>query len=340
MTEINPAAYQGRNPSQNLADPARVTTFTEPPGFWRALALDVLGVAAALFFGYSYFRYLTTGFSAWYILGGLLIFATISVIQSFLASSISRRLLVILAEVIAMVAVFVFYDDVIIVIVAGAVTFIVLSWGFISSRSEIRNEMEIRFFTASRGVLGRVTTAALLFLLIVYAPVAQGEGNFIPRESFRALFSWSASFLDNIYPGVSFNGTFNAFAESFAKAELAHNPTFATLPPEGQNAAVEQAAAGLSTSIAQATGIKPAPNEPVSDVAYDYVAAMLANWKNQFKDQFLIVWIIVLFLILRTLGFLFVWFAQFVSLAVYEILLAAKFMRIEGVPQTKETIFY
>ena len=39
-------------------------------------------------------------------------------------------------------------------------------------------------------------------------------------------------------------------------------------------------------------------------------------------------------------AFVFVWAAQLVALVVYEILIAAGFMSIEGVPQTKETLRY
>lgn len=338
---INPAIYtEQRGPNQNLVEQTKASHFGEPPGFWRAFVLDCLSVASAASFGYSYFLYLTAGLSAWYIVSTLITFGVLSVLQAFLAKQVTRRILVIVAETLAMSIVFVFYDAPIVVFVAGVVTFVTLLWGFLSSRSEINNEVEVRFFKASRGVLGRVTTAALLFLLIVYAPLAQGQGIFIQRESFRTLFSWSTEFLSGVYPSVYLKGTFQNFAEKFARAELEHNPEFANLPAAGQNAAVEQAVASISAGVEQATGVKPVPDEPVSDVAYAYVVSTLTNWKKQFQDQFLVAWVVVLFLVLRTVGFLFVWLMQFIALAVYEILLAAKFMRIEGVPQTKETIRY
>lgn len=339
--EINPATFTGvKAPSQNLIDPTKITEFSEPPGFWKALILDCLSVASALFFGYSYFRYLTDGFSLWFTGSALLIFSILSVLQVFLTKEVKQRSLIILAESFVMVVPFIFYDDWHVPLIAGLVVFIALLWGYLGSKAEAENEVEIHFFKTTRNVLGKVTTAAILFFLIVYAPQAQGQGIFIPRSSFRTLFTWTASSLRSFYPGVAFGGTFGDFASSFVKAELSNNPTFNTLDPAAQTVAVDQGAKQLSGSVKQATGIAPLPNEPVSDVAYDYTVAMLANWKNQFKDQFLIVWVIALFLIFRTIGFIFVWIMQLISLAVYELLIASGFMHIDGIPQTKEVVKY
>jgi hypothetical protein len=338
--EINPATFTGpQNQNQNLVELTKVSVST-PPGFWRALILDFLSVAAALFFGYSYFLYLTTGLSPWYTVAGLTSFAVLSALQVFLAQGIGRRVLIILAEAAAMVVAFAFYINLQVVLIAGGIVFVVLFWGYFAGRMEVGNEVEIHFFKATASAIGKVTTAAILFLLIVYAPQAQGQGIFIPRASFGTLFDWSSGALNSLYPGVTFNGSFGAFATSLAKQELANNPAFLQLSPAEQSAAVTQATAQLSNGILKTTGVAPTSDEPVSDVAYNYILAMLKNLQNQFQSQFLIVWVIALFLIFRTVGFIFVWVAQFISLIVYEILLAAGFMRIEGVPQTKETIRY
>lgn len=339
--EINPATFTGpQNQDQNLVDIAKVSGVATPPGFWRAITLDALGFASALFFGYSYFLYLTMGFSPWYTVAGLVLFTVFSALQVFLAQSAGRRVLLILAEAVAMVAAFAFYDSLIVVSVAGLLVFLSLLWGFLSGRGEVRNEVEIHFFKATAGVVGKVTTAAILFLLIVYAPQAQGQGAFLPRASFRTLFDWSASALNHLYPGVTLNDSFGTFAKDFIKQELASNPAFTRLNPTEQDAAVAQAVTSFSGNIQKVTGVAPTSTEPVSDVAYDYILATLRNWQDRFQGQFLIVWVVVLFLVFRTLGFIYVWVAQFITLIIYEILLAAKFMRIEGVPQTKEVLRY
>lgn len=339
--EINPAKLTNQTQqSQNLVSPIRISFPARQPGFWKSIALDFISVCAALFFGGSYFYYLTVGISPWFVFGGSLLFAACAVLQVFLAQKIVRRVLVMLGETIALIVCFVFYDDWRVVLVAGAVTLVVLMWGYFTSRAELQNEMEIRFFKVTRGVLGHVTTAVLLFMILVYAPQAEGSGIFVPRESFRTLFSWTANFFENLYPGVTFNDSFANFSGEFAKAELRDNPTFLSLSQPEQNAAIEQAVSQLSGSVEKTTGVAPAPTESVSDVAYNFIVATLTHWKNQFQGQFTIIWVIVLFLIFRTIGFVFIWIAQFVSLIIYELLLALGFMRIDKVTQTKEMTAY
>lgn len=163
---------------------------------------------------------------------------------------------------------------------------------------------------------------------------------FIPKAGFETIFQWSSGYLNSLYPGVIFDGTFHDFADTFSMTELSNNPTFSTLAPAAQSAVIDEAVKELSASVTQATGVAPLPSESMSDVAYAYVTGTFAHWKNQFKGQFTIVWVIALFLIFRTAGFVFIWVAQFISLLVYEALLALGFMHVDGVPQTKEFVRY
>ncbi len=240
-----------------------------------------------------------------------------------------------------MTAAFAFFDSILVVSIAAGLVFLSLLWGYLAGRAEMKNQVELGFWKISSGTVGKVATAAILFLLVVYAPQAQGQGIFLPRSSFRTFFSWSSGALDRLYPGVAFNDSFGKFATGFARQELSDNPSFERLSPAEQQAVVAQAASSIASNVAKATGgAAPASNASMSDVAYDYIVSTLRNWQNTFKSRFLIVWVIVLFLVFRTLGFIFVWVVQLLGIIVYEILLAAKFMRIEGAPRTKETIVY
>ncbi len=341
MAELNPAALTNQQPQgQNLVNLTKAELSSEPPGFWRALVLDCLGVAAALFFGYSYFRYLTVGASPWYILIGLVIFSLTSGLQMFLEKSVWRRTGIIVGESVAMVIAFAFYDAIPVVLVVGGILVALLLWGYLEGRFEVQNEVEIHFFKATRGAIGKIASGAILFFLIVYAPQAQGKGIFIPRSSFRTLFAWSANVFDNAYPNLTLNGTFGDFAKGFARAEFENNPSFAALPASAQDQALNQAVAQFSASVKESTGVAPSPTTPMSDIAYDYIVATLAGWQDKFPNQFVVIWVVVLFLVFRFVGYLFVFFVQLLLLLVYEGLLATGFMRIEGVPQTKETVQY
>ncbi len=326
-------------PDQNLIS-TKTVSFGRPPGYWKSIMLDFLSVFAALAFGYVYFRYLTVGISPWYVIGTFFVFSALSVLQVFLARNIVRRTFIVLAEAIALVAPFVFYDDWQIVALTGAVAFVVLIWGYFISHSEAHNSLELQFFRISRNVLGKVVTAAIVFMILVYAPQVDGRGTFFPQANFKTFFDWAAGSLSGFYPGISFTGSFGQFAGDVAKSELQKNPTFSTLSPQAQDAAIAQASTQLAQGVANTTGIVPAPSDLMSTVVYNYIVAALSGWRNRFQSQFIFIWAIVLFLALRTIGVVFVWAAQLVSLVVYEILLAAGFMHIEKAAQTQEIVQY
>jgi len=162
----------------------------------------------------------------------------------------------------------------------------------------------------------------------------------LSRESFRSLFTWSAGFLTNVSPNLDLNSSFGDFAKNFVSAELNNNPSYSALTPTAQTQVLNQAVTQFSQNIAQTIGTAPSSSTPMSDVAYDYIVATIVSWQSKFSSQFLIVWVIVLFLIFRVLSFIFIIITQLIMVLVYESLLAIGFMRIEGVPQTKETVEY
>lgn len=310
------------------------------PGFWRAAVLDLLSILSAFFFGYAYFRYVTTGLSLWYLAVLFLVFAALSALQIFLGKSVGRRTLVVIAEGIGIVAPFVFYDNLTTVVVAGVVVVVLLFAGYLWSRTAMQNAMEVQFFGATRNATGKVVSAILLAMLILYIPQAQGAGLFMPQGDFNVLFNWTAGLMSNFYPGIPFTDSFGNFATAYVTTRLQSEPSFTSLSSAQQSAEISQATTALSASVAQATGKAPTADEPVSNVAYNYLVAIIAALKTKLQDQFVIWWIVILFIILRTVGVLAVWISQLASLVVYEVLLASGFMRIEESTQTKETVVY
>ncbi len=328
-------------PNQNLINPTRITTRpVRGPGFWKAIVLDALSVASAALFGYVYYRYLTAGLSPWFLLSGLVTFGAFSVIQVFLALSVTRRAVTILLETAALTVFFVKYDAWEILLLAAALTFIALFYGYARSRSEVKNSVEDQFFRGARHMLGALATAALLFMILAYAPQAEGQGIFVPRQSFQTFFAWSSGFLNGLYPNIPFNGTFSEFSQGLARTELDNNPAFKAMTATEQAAVVNQASTQLATEVTGATGVAPAPSDLVSTVAYNYIVAMLSGWRNQFQTSFVVVWVITLFIVLRTFGIVFVWVAQIVAVIVYEAFLSAGFMRVTEIAHTKEVVEY
>jgi hypothetical protein len=249
-------------------------------------------------------------------------------------------MLLILAETIALIVCFFFYDDLRFVFAAAGITFVVLFWGYVSAHATLKNELEIRFFSVTAEVLGKVVTAMLLLVLIVWIPQAHGEGLFMPRADFRTIFNWTAGYVGNFYPGVALTGSYGGFAKSFVAQQLASQSVYQSMSITQQAAATDAASVQLSSEIAKATGSAPAANETMSDVVYDYIVAVLVGMQQNMNDQFVIGWIVVLFLVLRALGIVAVWALQLVVLIFYELLLAIGFMHIDEAVQTKETVVY
>jgi len=323
---------------QNLVNPERVTS-SRTEGFYKSVILDVLSVGMAALFGYLYFRYLSQGLSVWILLAGLALYGGVTALQAFLAKNGTRRVLLLIPEILALLFFF-RNDDWHILLVAGVLVFFFMAWGYIAGRSIAGNSIEIPFFGLTSSVIGKFTTALLIFMILSYVPQIGGNTPFISPQNFRVLFDWASGVVGNFYPGVTLNGTFGDFTQSFAKKELANNQTFQNLNPKAQDAAVNQTATQLADAFAKNGAGPVAATSSTSDAFYNLITGLLNAWKTQSSGWFTFGWAIVLFFVLRGVGVVFVWIDQFITLVIYEILLAAGFMKITEQSQAREVIGY
>ncbi len=279
-------------------------------------------------------RFLAGG-SFWWVSAALLIWSAVSVIVGFIQKDAGRRFLVALLESIAMVAFFYTLAWQALAVTA-LVVLLCLLWGYFSIRRELRNTIEIRFFTASGKMVGKIITAAVVFVIIMYGSLANNNGSlFVSQGVFNSFFNWTGAFVNKFYPTVPVTGSFGDFAQAIAEMQLANNPAFQSLPPAEQNQAVADSAQqfmnGFTTSTSAAT-------MPTSNVFYDYIVHLFADLQNRYNDFFIGSWGLLLFLILRSIGIIVVWVGQFAAAILYEILLATGFLKIAEHPATKETI--
>jgi hypothetical protein len=281
--------------------------------------------------------------SFWFVLGALFFWSAMSVLEGFLAKNLSRRFLIIILESLALIAFF-YANTWQALAITALLVMLCLMWGYIAIRRELRNTIQVRFFTASGKVIGKVITGAVVFAVIMYASLASNAGNFfLSQNGFNKFFSWAGGLVENFYPTFPLNGSFSDFAQAFARMQLQGNPQFQSLTPSEQSATLAQSADQVmgvfsnesSTAITSSTA-----NEPASNAFYDYFTSLTMRMENRFGNAFIGVWGLFLFLVLRSIGVIAVWAAQFVSLIFYEILLATGFMRISEQPTTKETIEY
>jgi hypothetical protein len=325
--------------NQNLIGPPKLSGAGPRPGRWRSVGLDAVAVLSAGLFGFLYYRYLTQGISVWFLLASLLIFGAACVMEVFLAKNGWRSFLVILLEVAAALGFF-WRDEILIIAITAGIMLVMFSWGHFSARSHVVNSVEIPFFGASGNVLGKFTTAVLLFMILAYVPQIGGNALVVSSQSFRTFFDWTSGLVNSFYPDLSLNGSFGNFAESFSKMELANNPSFQSLNTAQQNAAVQEETTQFTQNFLQNAAGPVASSSPASDAFYNVLNGVLSAWQSQSSGWFDVGWATVLFIGLRTLGILFVWVAQFISLIFYELLLASGFMKISQEPHSREVLGY
>lgn len=324
---------------QNLIDPSRINATERTQDLLRSLGLDIATVLLAALFGYLYYRYLTQGLSVWILLIALALFGVASVMESFLSNSGVRSLFVIILETVAALAFF-WKDNLEILGIIALVMIFMLAWGHFSARSRMQNGIQIPFFGASGDMLGKFTTGLLLFMILAYVPQIGGNALVVSQQSFGTFFDWISGFVNGFYPELSLNGSFGNFAESFSKMELQNNPSFQSLNSAQQNAAVQQATDQFTQNFLGGSTVAVATSSPASDAFYNVLNGVLSAWQSQSSGWFDVGWVTVLFIGLRTLGILFVWVVQFLSLVVYEILLASGFMKISQESHPREILSY
>jgi hypothetical protein len=335
MTGTSPMDPQ----SQNLINPSKISTAQRPPGTWRSLGLDVVAVLSAGLFGYCYYRYLTQGWSVWFLFAALTFFAVASVMEVFLSKGGWRSIFVILLEVVATLGFF-WRDEVTVLGIIAAIMIVMLVWGHMSAHAQVQNGIEIPFFGASGNILGKFTTAVLLFMILAYVPQIGGNALVVSQQSFRTFFDWTSGLVNSFYPELSLTGSFGDFAQSASKMELQNNPSFQSLNTAQQNIALQQAATQFTQNFLKNASGTIATTSPASDAFYNVLNGVLSAWQNQSSGWFDVGWVTVLFIGLRTLGILFVWFAQFICLIFYELLLASGFMKISEEPHVREVVGY
>ncbi len=303
----------------------------------KRLVLDAAAVLAAAGFGFSYYGYLTHGYPVMILLGMMTLFAAVFALEVFIAEGVRHALVIALLEALAAVAFF-WHVDWRVLLVTGGVMFAFLAWGHFSGRHRIENSIAIPFLGATDTALGKFTTGALIFMILIYAPKVSGNPLVVSEKSFGTFFDWAANVVNDFYPSVSLHGTFGSFSESIARMELANNPNFQNLSPDAQNAVVSQQTKQFEATFLGSASSTVASSSSASDAFYNVLQGMASAWQSEAGGWFVVGWIAVMFIALRSIGVVFNWIAQFVTLMGYELLLATGFMKVHEEEHVREVI--
>ena len=265
--------------------------------------------------------------SVWFLLAALMFFGVASVIEAFLSKNAARSMLVIILETAAALGFF-WKDDPQILGIIALIMIVMLSWGHFSARARLRNGIEIPFLGASGETLGKFTTGLLLFMILAYVPNIGGNALVVSQQSFRTFFDWTSGFINSFYPDSRSMVRSVISRKAFPRwnwriiqlSKPEHRPE-EHRAPAGDHAIYAELFAGHA-------GGAIATSSPASDAFYNVLDGVLGAWQNQSSGWFDVGWVTVLFIGLRTLGILFVWLGQFISLVFYELLLALGFMKV------------
>ena len=289
--------------------------------------------------GYAYYRYLNLGLPAWACIAAVVVFCILSAIQMFLGAKESDRASVIFFEAMALFIPF-YASNWKVLVVAGVVMFAILFWGYLEGRSELGYSTQIRFFKMTAGVMGKVVTAVILFWILFYA-MAQGTagGNlFVNQGTFSEFFDWASGLANGFYPALTLNGSFQDFTTSIVKQQLTGNAAYQAEDAAQQTKTMQLGTSALIQNFSGDLGVSISPASTTDEVVYSVIVNSLRGWQERFPEGFIVSWAVAVFLVVRSVGVVFIWIVQFLAMAVYEILLSAGFMKIVEQPETQESI--
>lgn len=320
----------------NLLERVAEDEILRPKGYYRLIALDVLTVASALGASYSLKIFFENGTIIPFAASACL-FLIFSCFEIFLIKNFGRRFFVLVLETAALLSFF-YNESWGMVSAAGFAVIVLLFWGEVSSRSEARNSLEVRFFKTVKPLAKKITTALSLLLVLAYLPQWSKGNELIPKNWFEAAIVSSAGAAESFYPELNFHSDVRNFSLSFAKYKLQESDVYANMSPSMQNQALNKVAASVIESIKKYSGMNVSGKDQVGEVLYSLFKTALEGWRTYFGGWFLFVWAAAAFLVVRSFGAIFSWLAALFAFSIYELLVGLNVLEIRGESATREKV--
>src|SRR5581483_3751648 len=130
------------------------------------------------------------------------------------------------------------------------------------------------------------------------------------------------------------------FAESIVQPDLSTSPFYQKLSAPEQASTTAMAVSQFIASYTNRFKVEASSSTPAESVFYDTIVEMFRSLRDRLQGWFYALWGLILFLIVRGVGVILVWITQFLSLMVYEAMVASGFMKVVQHPATKETVEY
>lgn len=323
----------------NLISRTTAENVIRPPGFYSSIILDVLIILSALVLGFSYHGFLKNEISLIWAILAFSFFALFSIFGMLLTKNTGRRIGIIMLSVLCIMTFF-YYLPFPFLVGSGIAAFLFLFWGEMLSRRELQNSLNIKFFKIVNFYLGKMITAIALLAALLFLPQWDASANFISPSAFSRLYDFSSRVVEIFYPELKVNSSVGTFIQSFAEFQLRNNPLFLQLLPAAKDQIIQETSKQISARLSEWAKIEINSDAPLSSFLYKLLVKFLKDWRENFGNKFMLTSGIVLFLILRSVGWLLHLILVTLGFFIYQSLLAVNFIRVVGESRMREILEY
>ena len=307
--------------------------------FYKALIFDALEILSAIGFSYFGLNYLNNKNSLWLFLLFLVLFLMFIIFNSALNNSWKKRIIVIFLETIG-IFYFIFNFFVLkVLLILGLVFIIFRLWGEIQTNLAMQNSIEIKFFRLTKPVFSKSVNAIIFILIGFYIVNISGPESFLPYNVFDNFWKSIVIIYNKIYPDININGSINDFSKSLVFYELKNNSNFKNLFLDEKEKIIQDAASEMNKQILKFLGKETIDfNQEFKKTIYEFIFNGINNYYNKFGIYFVVLWILIIFLVLKSTFFVFKPILNIILFIVFHSLIALNIIRIYGETRTKEVL--
>jgi len=211
-------------------------------------------------------------------------------------------------------------------------------FGEITARKKMANSISPSYFKITKSKTTRMITAISFMIILLYAPRLDENGNLISQGAFDHIFQQVVGVTNKLYPNINLNQSVADFTQSLANQSLKRSDQFLELDEKNQKNTLLQTGTKIITDLEESLKIKINPTEKLSDAAYFVVSNKLSSLQESLKNQFRLGWLIILFFIIRSFGFLVTLIVSTIIKGLIHLMISVNFIHVVGENKTKESI--
>jgi hypothetical protein len=311
-----------------------------PRGYTKRIVTGVLSVLLAFAAGFFLSRYFADQASLTLTVLVIGVYVLVAFFDSLLGSGsrLSRAIVALLQA--GAIVLWIPGVSIELTVAFFVIALIILLANEIHMRRELHYGTQIRFFRLARPYISNMVTLIVLAMLAFYLPgIAAGKPLLSP-DKLDQFGSVVENVMHLIYPTLPQHPTAGAVAEYIVQKQFANNDQFKVLPPKQQQMAIEQGRNQLLNEFGSSTGVFVKPNEQFGTLAGALLQSSADRWRAEYGVWFLVFWVVVAFIFVRSLGFIFSFVVAAIAYGIYHLLLGAKMILVEGESTIRETVSF